>query len=88
MKIVTVLMGTEKETTLDSLLDNKDAQDLCQFTIRKQEHRDFFEGYCLVRGVRFELVDWDKTTGGLYFVEITFPELNQGDNDALPILHL
>lgn len=77
MKIVNLLMGERTETTLDALLDNDTVQDLFSFTIRHQYHRDFFEAYCLVRGITFPIVDWDKTTAGLFLVEITFPELIQ-----------
>lgn len=75
MKIVTSHFGMTKDTTLDSLLDATVVHDMFQFTIRKQEHRDFFEGYCLVRGIDFPLEDWNPVSGGMNHVEITFPEL-------------
>lgn len=75
MKIVNLLLGERTETTLDALLDDDIIQNLFSFTIRHQHHRDFFEAYCLVRGITFPIVDWGQATAELFLVEILFPEL-------------
>lgn len=75
MKIVTMLLGMPKESELDRFIRSDTIQDLFQFTIKEQAHRDFFEGYCLVNGIHFPIVEWDPVTCGLNYVEITFPEL-------------
>ena len=49
MKIVTSLLGSKRETTLDALLD-MGMHNLFSYWIENPEHRDFFRAYSLIKG--------------------------------------